>query len=698
MVFLLCCRCQIFVNCGPRPAHRLPMEDGTFIENEATLQEGKYEGELSDIKATCIRINRDGMQKWLDCRTYFPFTAVMEQFKKFIFMFVTEHSHDASPFVFLDGCKCYPWELPSRTYKSEPMAVTGRYWSEWKEMRPPESLNELPDSSWLYLPYNLIDDLGLNTWERAAFHLCQKFPLALDPQNFWQSFEAFRKTPDYRDLHMNFVIAMRKPKTTRPNLLANDPPFPLAAQCLRTIFWNLQKFNWNDIKLPAYLAQQIFLELAECQNEEIVGFESFSPWDVVRHIHPMLANSMTSFVLEKWHDGLLNGVNSLNELVMHLFSGRECKIEQLEVYFGNADEFSHTLQSTTVFTVLTKRPPLRRIVFKECRNIAACAFIPYHKMQLDEVEKEVRVMGFQPEGTFLDIIKTLKEIELFMKPLKKMNVPDALLQLSVYHLKLEEGEEPSLSNLLNVLEAYLLHRISIYEIHPDLRCEYVVEVDLSGCHLLTRTFWRHAASIFPNLKKLDVGDCPYMYPVVSNNQFRALEYLSVSSTHRWTEIRDDDIFQLLQLCPALKSLNCAFCFNLGDSSVEHFPHHTPLEMIDYSGTSITNRALGYFASIGKLKCLNVSGCDGITIVPLMSVDYLIASCRNLTDVSVSANISTLDLSWSGVKDDSLLRLCQNPHLKQVNLYQCRELSLSTVKHARESCPSIQWIIGGPYRS
>ncbi|XP_022317982.2 S-phase kinase-associated protein 2-like [Crassostrea virginica] len=132
--------------------------------------------------------------------------------------------------------------------------------------------------------------------------------------------------------------------------------------------------------------------------------------------------------------------------------------------------------------------------------------------------------------------------------------------------------------------------------------------------------------------------------------FESLQYLDLSLSSASTQMME----HLFSSCPNLRKLSMELC-------------------------SISDSVAKWLGHLSELQVLNLSMCDGLSTCGLANI---LAGCRKLT---------SLNLAWTGLRQESVACLCQYPppSLRKLNLSGCREnITDQEVRDLALNCPGL----------
>eukprot|EP01102_Stenamoeba_stenopodia_P016363 TRINITY_DN5718_c0_g2_i1.p1 TRINITY_DN5718_c0_g2~~TRINITY_DN5718_c0_g2_i1.p1 ORF type:complete len:1014 (+),score=165.43 TRINITY_DN5718_c0_g2_i1:338-3379(+) len=240
-----------------------------------------------------------------------------------------------------------------------------------------------------------------------------------------------------------------------------------------------------------------------------------------------------------------------------------------------------------------------------------------------------------------------------------------------------------------------------------VNCPNLRRVELIGCDALGDQSVCVLSHYCQSLEYLDLSLCRGFSSQVFTNA-HTMPQLRKINLSRCFNINDSSIAKLIDLAPALESINASYCQDVTDVGVHALAEKcsNTLRCCDFSGcSSITNDSIMHLAQTCSLESLSLFNCFMISDVSTEEIAkhcrdliYLDVSCCDVSDQSITTlvdncrRLEVLALEETKVTNASLILLgkrCHNIHT--LKLAYCNDLTDVGLMELAEGCPDIQFL-------
>ena len=251
----------------------------------------------------------------------------------------------------------------------------------------------------------------------------------------------------------------------------------------------------------------------------------------------------------------------------------------------------------------------------------------------------------------------------------------SLIHLNALNMESVEVTDAGLSNLAT-LES--LTSLNLHEIHNlsdktldlvSLYCTRLHSLYVSYTEQVTDVGVGYLTRLAPTLRVLEIPECEQ----ITDESCRQVSKLSQLTTLDLTgcyRITDEGIQQLAGL-HNLTLLNLGMLKSLTDeacSAISHLPHLLSLELNSCSQlTAQSAQSIAHIATLRSLSVSEVVGWDDAAVAHLLQLEELDALCLSGTSITVL----------------SLRRLLVMRHLKELNVYGCRNVTEDELQAVKE---------------
>jgi hypothetical protein len=233
-------------------------------------------------------------------------------------------------------------------------------------------------------------------------------------------------------------------------------------------------------------------------------------------------------------------------------------------------------------------------------------------------------------------------------------------------------------------------------VEPCYGLHTLKSINFLGCHFITEKGVMYLTYIAKNLRHLNLKGCTKMNDNALPHllQFEHLESLDLTGC---VHLTDNGMKILKNLKGKLTTLDLTFCHQVTDEGLKHLANLHHLENLNLQCCRhITCTGLQTIVnSCPKLKSLNLTGCDKVTLTGISSSNGLpdleklnLMGCKLISDKCISVlltwtnKLTELVLAFSDhVTDEGVLAVIENcPNIQSLNLKRCVNITDECVKH------------------
>jgi len=235
-------------------------------------------------------------------------------------------------------------------------------------------------------------------------------------------------------------------------------------------------------------------------------------------------------------------------------------------------------------------------------------------------------------------------------------------------------------------------------------CKLLNSMNISFCKKIT--FNIQLEEQLMNLQTLDLSRCLSVTDEAIQKVVPFIPYLHTAILSSCEEISDKAVFKIAEHCRHLRNINLSKCTKISDISVQALIRKCPnLTKLNLHKCNISDSTVNQIAtSCPQLLELDLSVCDRVTDNGVKDITQgcqklevlCLEELTHLTDAGIagiadgSKQLHTLKLAYcKNLTDASLEKLSSCINMKQIDLSYCNTITLSGLRKALESWPSVK---------